>query len=142
MTAASPFSSMTSRPTHSCIRCADRKVKCDRQKPCGACVRHNVECLFSSSQPSRRSHRRNQDQVLVDRLRQYEDLLREHGIDSTKVRDTPKSDSSRNSNHRVAEDVPEVSQMQTPSSIRSDTGQRVNKTQILHDKGRFQFVDK
>ena len=133
---------MTSRPTRSCIHCADRKVKCDRQKPCSACVRHNVECIFSSLQPSRKRQRRNQDQVLVNRLRHYETLFQEHGIDPTEVRGTPASDTNRSANHHVVEDAPEVSQLQTPSSIESDAGQRISKTQILHGKGHFQFVDK
>ena len=133
---------MSSRPTHSCVRCADRKVKCDRQKPCSACVRHNVECVFSPSQPSRNRHRRHQDQVLADRLRQYETLLQEAGIDPAKVQGTPAPEPTPNSNHHVAEEVPEVFQLRTPSSIESDPGHRTSKTQILRDRGRFQFVDK
>ena len=132
---------MTSRPTLSCIRCADRKVKCDRQKPCGACVRHNVECVFKSTHPSRKRHRRNQDLVLADRLRQYEALLQEHGIDPIKVQATPAFDPNSNSNYRAAEETPSPSQLQT-LSIESDAGRPINKTQILHDHERFQFVDK
>ncbi|KAK4464953.1 sterol uptake control protein 2 [Cladorrhinum samala] len=31
-----------------CLRCKQRRVKCDEQKPCKACVRHGVECSLVS----------------------------------------------------------------------------------------------
>ncbi|KAK4184220.1 sterol uptake control protein 2 [Podospora australis] len=39
-----------------CLRCKQRRVKCDENKPCRACVRHGVECsLVSSSSQSNSS---------------------------------------------------------------------------------------
>jgi hypothetical protein len=69
------------RPTFSCVRCAERKVKCDREKPCSACTKHNIDCVFNTTKPPRKKHKRIKVQVLVDRLNQYESLLEKHGID-------------------------------------------------------------
>ena len=148
-TAAPSSSSIPNRPTYSCIRCAERKVKCDRQRPCSTCVKRNVDCVFNPSQPPRKRHRRVKEQILTDRLRQYEALLQQQGVDPSKLPDTipdykpgtPDSNPRRRSSQTVAV-VPEESQLQTPSSIESEPSGCVNKTQLLHGQGRFKFVDK
>ncbi len=140
-TAASPSSSMSARPTFSCIRCADRKVKCDRQRPCRACVKHNVDCVFNPSPPPRKRHQRVKQQILTDRLRHCEALLQERGIDLSNLPDTPDSEPRRGSIHTVAV-VPEELQLQTPSSIESEPSRCINKTQVVHGQGRSKFVDK
>lgn len=71
----------STRPTFSCIRCAERKVKCDRQKPhCSACAKHNVDCNFNASKPTQKKQKRIKVQVLTDQLKRYEDLLIKNGI--------------------------------------------------------------
>ncbi|KAI9808350.1 MAG: hypothetical protein M1827_007499 [Pycnora praestabilis] len=139
-TAVSSSSNTPSRPTYSCVRCADRKVKCDRQRPCSACVKHNIDCVFNISQPPRKRHKRVKDQILTDRLRYYETLLQEQGIDPSKLPDTPDSLPRRRSSCTVAV-VPEEFQIQTPSSIESEPNQSISKTQVVHGQGRFKFVD-
>ncbi|KAJ5725536.1 C6 transcription factor [Penicillium malachiteum] len=32
--------------SRSCLRCHERKVRCDREHPCGRCIQANVECFF------------------------------------------------------------------------------------------------
>ena len=156
-TTASASSSIPNRPTYSCIRCAERKVKCDRQRPCSTCVKRNVDCVFNPSQAPRKRHRRVKEQILTDRLRHYEALLQQQGLDPSKLPvpvpdtvpdtitdnlpDTPDSNPRRGSSQTVAA-VPEESQLQTPSSIESEPSGCVNKTQLLHGQGRFKFVDK
>lgn len=134
-TAASSPSSTLSRPKYSCIRCAERKVRCDRQRPCSTCVKHSIECTFKPSQPSRKRQTRVKVQILSDRLRHYETLLQEQGIDLSKLPDGPIS------KPRVAVG-PEESRLQTPSSTESEPNQCVNKTQVIHGQGRFNFIDK
>jgi hypothetical protein len=80
-TPGSASSSLSSRSSYACTRCADRKVKCDRQKPCSACVKHNAHCNFNPIQPSRPRHKRVKVKALTDRLRHYEALLQERGIE-------------------------------------------------------------
>ena len=140
-TAATPSSSKPSRPTFSCVRCADRKVKCDQQKPCGACVKHNVDCVYNPSRPPRKRQKRVQDQILTDRLKRYEALLQEQGIDPSTLPDTPSSEPRRRSSHTVAA-VPEESQLPTPCSIESEPSQYIAKAQVVHGQGCCKFVEK
>jgi hypothetical protein len=81
-----------SRITFACIRCAERKVKCDRQRPCSACTKHNAECVFNAAKPTRKRQRRVKVQALADRLNQYEALLREHRIDTKQLPGSTDSD--------------------------------------------------
>lgn len=140
-TAASSSSGISNRPTYSCIRCADRKVKCDRQRPCSACVKHNVDCVFKPPQPPRKRYNRVKEQILTDRLRHYEALLQEQGIDQSKLPDILHSEPCRRSSHTVAV-VPNEFQLQTPSSIEYEPSRCINKTQVVHGQGRSKFVDK
>lgn len=72
----------TNQPTaYSCVRCFKRKVKCDRQYPCAACLRGKVECIFRIPAPPRRRPPRTTDEAVLVRLKHYEDLLRENGIE-------------------------------------------------------------
>jgi hypothetical protein len=84
-TAISSTINPPSRITFACIRCAERKVKCDRQRPCSACTKHNAECVFNDTKPTRKRQRRVKVQALADRLNQYEALLQEHGIDTKQL---------------------------------------------------------
>ena len=65
----------------SCIRCFERKVKCDKQSPCSNCVKSKAECVFRVPPAPRRRKKRPQEEVLVARLKKCEDLLRSKGID-------------------------------------------------------------
>ena len=142
-TAAPPSTSLNvpNRPTYSCIRCADRKVKCDRQRPCSNCIKRNVDCVFHPSPPPRKKHKRVKEQILNDRLKHYEALLQEKGIDPSKVPDTPNLEPGQRLN-QPAPVVPEAVQVQTPSSIESDSNHSINKPQIVQGQGRSKFVDK
>ena len=45
------------RPALSCVECRVRKVKCDRDKPCGACTRtKSATCTYRPLRPGIRSH--------------------------------------------------------------------------------------
>lgn len=66
---------------HSCILCQQRKVRCDKSKPCSNCVKAGVECRVVPPQPPRRRKKRVPERDLVDRLRKYEAMLTQHGIE-------------------------------------------------------------
>jgi Fungal Zn(2)-Cys(6) binuclear cluster domain len=66
---------------YSCVRCFKRKVKCDKHHPCAACLRAKAECIFRIPAPPRRRHPRTTDEAVLTRLKHYEDLLRENGIE-------------------------------------------------------------
>lgn len=61
-----------------CVRCQQRKVRCDHKSPCGNCVASDTQCVPATLTPRRR---RFQERVLLHRLRHYEGLLRQHNID-------------------------------------------------------------
>lgn len=73
-----------------CLRCQQRKVKCDRKFPCAHCVRLKVECQpVPSARPRKR---RFPERQLLDRLRSYEDLLRQNKIDFEPLHGYPSGD--------------------------------------------------
>src|SRR4051794_23486328 len=65
---------------HSCILCQQRKVKCDRQKPCSNCIKARAECIPSAPTAPRRRRRKFSEQDLATKLRKYEQLLKKHGV--------------------------------------------------------------
>jgi hypothetical protein len=73
------------KPTFACVRCFERKVRCDKQNPCSACVRQNVQCIFRPPKQSKRRQLLASEDLVNERLRRYEALLREKGIDPNQV---------------------------------------------------------
>lgn len=71
-------SSAKSQRVLACILCQQRKVKCDRKFPCANCIKHQTQCVPSTQTRPRR--RRFPERQLLDRLRSYEDLLRQNKI--------------------------------------------------------------
>lgn len=68
--------STTTKPGRvlACVRCQQRKVKCDRKFPCSNCIRSRVQCEQTAPVLHRRK-RRFPERELLDRIRRYEDLL-------------------------------------------------------------------
>lgn len=62
-----------------CILCQQRKVKCDRKYPCANCIKSKTQCV-PATKISRRRKRRFPERELLDRLRKYEDLLRQNNV--------------------------------------------------------------
>ncbi|KAK1996963.1 hypothetical protein LX36DRAFT_579387 [Colletotrichum falcatum] len=83
----------------SCVLCQQRKVRCDKNKPCANCVKARVECRVIPPQPPRRRKKRLQERDLVDRLKKYENLLAENGVKFEPIAADLKASSDRNSMH-------------------------------------------
>lgn len=67
---------------HSCLLCARRKIKCDKQDPkCSNCTKSHAECIYQAPPPPQRHRKRQADEELLSRLNHYEELLRSHNID-------------------------------------------------------------
>jgi hypothetical protein len=49
----------------SCLRCFERKVKCDKNHPCANCTKSNVECIFRIPSAPRRKKKRATEEVYV-----------------------------------------------------------------------------
>lgn len=65
---------------HSCVLCQQRKVKCDRQKPCSNCIKARADCVVATPLQPRRRRRNVAESDLVVRLKRYERLLKQHNI--------------------------------------------------------------
>ena len=65
---------------HSCLLCQQRKVKCDRQKPCSNCIKAQAKCVPSTPSLPRRRKRKLTEIDLAAKLRKYEHLLKIHGV--------------------------------------------------------------
>ena len=83
-----PPSKMASPPPappphkHSCLLCARRKIKCDKQDPkCSNCTKSHADCVYQAPPPPQRHRKRQADEDLIARLNHYEELLRSHKID-------------------------------------------------------------
>lgn len=137
MSTAPPMSSRPGRLTYSCTRCANRKVKCDRQRPCSACAKYNVECIYNSSDSHRKKHKRVKVQTLTERLSHYESLLQEHGIDTRKP---PTSQAIPES--LQAQPNP-INESQLQSRSRSEIQHRyMNTSRKTSGEVHFKFVEK
>ncbi|KAK0121231.1 hypothetical protein ONS96_011408 [Cadophora gregata f. sp. sojae] len=87
MSATDPSPEPPSRPPQppkpqrvlACILCQQRKVKCDRKHPCANCVKARTQCI-PATQVTRVRKRRFPERELLDRLRKYEDLLRQNNV--------------------------------------------------------------
>ena len=66
------------RPRLSCVPCWDRKLKCDRRRPCKTCVRRNDEIFCTYETPPGTSQDNGSGRVdLQDRLSHIEQLVRQ-----------------------------------------------------------------
>lgn len=75
----SVYSRTKSQRTLACVLCQQRKVKCDRKFPCSNCLKFKAECIPAALNPRQRK-RRFPERDLLERIRKYEDLLRQNKI--------------------------------------------------------------
>ncbi|KAF2268871.1 hypothetical protein CC78DRAFT_510117 [Lojkania enalia] len=75
--------SQASKPQRvlACVSCQQRKVKCDRKFPCVHCIKSRTQCVPATLAPRRRRRVFPEQDELLDRLRRYEELLRQNNID-------------------------------------------------------------
>lgn len=85
---------------NSCMLCQQRKVRCDQQKPCSGCVRAQVECKVAPIQPPRRKKRKTQEVDLIDRLKRYEALMTQNGVNFSSILD---NDRERNASEMASD---------------------------------------
>ena len=94
-----------------CLLCQQRKVKCDRKSPCNNCVKNGMQCV-SAALATRQRRRRFPERELLDRLRDYEQLLRQNNITFEPL-------------HKLSEESPMVFETKTSSCSIQDTGRGV-----------------
>lgn len=81
--ASPPAPSHQSQPPRrvlACVLCQQRKVRCERKFPCSGCRKSGVQCVPAESLGPRQRKPRFPERALLERVRQYEDLLRQHNV--------------------------------------------------------------
>ncbi|CAG7924024.1 unnamed protein product [Penicillium olsonii] len=115
---------------HSCTLCQRRKVRCDKQKPCGNCVKAKAECTVI---PQRLGTKRNTPRPVNDlakRLKKYEELMSRHGIDF-----------SSNLDDAHDPDDPETSIAGNPPSIQSASSRFPSRTHDQRNSKWFAYYN-
>lgn len=105
----------------SCILCQQRKVKCDRKFPCANCVKSRAQCV-PATLTQRRRRRRFSERELLDRLRTYENLLRQKNIPFESLHETTVRDKvvlNAGSDHESQEENTEHGTTSTPDPLAS-----------------------
>ncbi|KAK4163905.1 hypothetical protein QBC43DRAFT_318902 [Cladorrhinum sp. PSN259] len=66
---------------YSCQTCAKRKVRCDKVSPkCSSCRKAGFDCTYPAPQPRRRKRQFRVDITILEKIEQYERILREHDL--------------------------------------------------------------
>ncbi|KAG5984601.1 hypothetical protein E4U55_004043 [Claviceps digitariae] len=116
----------------SCVLCQQRKVRCDKKKPCAGCVKIGVDCKVVPPQPPRRRKKRLQEKDLVDRLRKYEALLTENGIKYDAIGLDPRSEGPYNEDV-VDELENDFQELKTTPEAHSNNTRKMDNEQLLHN---------
>ncbi|KAE8166295.1 fungal-specific transcription factor domain-containing protein [Aspergillus tamarii] len=69
----------------SCVVCARRKVKCDRNDPCSACIKRGVECVFPTHIPPRRRKRQRSEEDRRQSGFSYQSPVRQDNAASARI---------------------------------------------------------
>ena len=121
-----------------CVRCQQRKVRCNRQFPCSNCIRAQAQCV-PATLARRRRPRRFPQRELLERLRRYEDLLRQNNVafeplhkNSLREKEPPNAKSGSDSDGGYPETMePDPS---TPSTTVKSEGGYKAKYALLMEK--------
>jgi hypothetical protein len=121
-----------------CVRCSERKVKCDKQSPCTTCVRHKIQCIYRTPKPSRRRRARYKETLIDERLKHYEALLQENGIDTHQMDSVSAIKAPQPVNHQREPD----SLWPAPNISVSEYRATSFKPQLLQGQSGAKLVDK
>lgn len=116
----------------SCLRCAQRKVRCDRNSPCSNCRKSQAECLFVAHAPSRRRKRKRPGEDLLAKLKRYEGLLTSHGINFDGY-DGPET---------TQYSVPDKTIVHEGRNIKKEVSPTLQPGKLILENGELRYVDK
>ena len=133
---------LSSRITYSCIRCSDRKVRCDRQTPCSNCVKYNFQCIFRELPPPRKKQKRVNRDSLKGRLKRCEALLQKVGVDLNGLPTTSEAGQRSPGNGSEVPVTEDSLKVPITTSTVSDKERPITTSQLLQSRGRSKYVDK
>ena len=127
----------------SCTRCFERKVKCDRRSPCSNCLRFEADCIYRAPPAPNRRKKQPHEKYLLARLKDYESLLRSHGIGiENPIMPAKPPSSNVVDRNALLDHQGSASSMQTGSAtepfIISNSRQA---GQLIIDQGKSRFVE-
>lgn len=99
----------------SCIRCHERKVRCNKTVPCSACTKANAQCCYPGPEKTKRRSQRWKQSQLYARLDNLERVLRGVSEPTHVEKDTSQLDDTRSSNELQLQS-PEVLIVQTENN--------------------------
>jgi len=144
ISAPSP-SSQSSKPQRvlACIRCQHRKVKCDRKFPCANCTASHAQCVPATVTPRTRRKRRFPEKALLERLRNYEDLLRQNNVKFDPLHKDVAGDKQSPDTHigdNSDDDQPAVMSNDSPPPAVSIKSERVYEAKYVNSKHLTQRI--
>jgi Fungal Zn(2)-Cys(6) binuclear cluster domain len=137
MRAASQTRPSKSANAHSCVRCFKRKVKCDKERPCGSCTRHNAECVLRVPNPPRLRKERPPEDVLIRRIEHYKGLLRQSGVVGLDSQVVPDQGQENTTNS-----APIESSQLPISTPTTGLERQFTKSQLVYKDGESKYLDK
>ena len=134
----------------SCIRCFDRKVKCDKLSPCSNCSKSNVECVFRVPPTPRRRKKRTQEELLLARLKRCEELLKSNGINVDGTETLTKTESttttlesppqpSRQNSRQFSPDMPSAEEVTEAMIFAAPEIKKSGR--LIVDQGKSLFIE-
>lgn len=116
-----------------CVSCQQRKIKCDRHFPCAHCLRAGISCVPASLVPRQR-RRRFPERALLQRLRHYEDLLRQNNVEFQPLHPTPPDSATA-----ISAEQPSLAE----AAAAADTDNRgTEASEMLDTRSEISSVDK
>ncbi|KAH8809020.1 hypothetical protein F5884DRAFT_390978 [Xylogone sp. PMI_703] len=116
---------------HSCLSCQKRKVRCNGQRPCSACIKSGRECV-SKGPTSARERKARANPIFKEdirsRLQRCEELLKKAGIDvDSEVGQSPVA--------RIERSLDSISAGLGESVAASETGK------LIVEKGHSRYIE-
>ncbi|EXJ56356.1 uncharacterized protein A1O5_12623 [Cladophialophora psammophila CBS 110553] len=138
----SPGPTPTKRSSAACVHCSDRKVRCDKVRPCSTCVRHGVPCIFPPPKP--RVPRKRRKCVHIEEfeklLKRYEAIHRDKSVEL----DQSEVFASSQYEHHVTSsrsEVPQTVRRLTPPDLAvSGLQTTIFKPRLLQGQGGTKLV--
>lgn len=132
-------------------------MKCDREKPCGACDKHNFDCVYNTSPTTPRAivhhkkrPRSTEDPALSNRLKHYETILHTKRDDTNASTNASNYEQSKyfapnRSTTADSHDGEITAQAIIKNSVTraaiEDTN-HISRSQVVQNQDRSKFVEK
>ena len=131
----------------SCTSCRQRKVKCDKSDPCGACQRSSIGCVFPNRlrlPRGRQGGAKPKTAELANRLSRLESLIKKYEqAGNGNILDLPAEDPSSPATNQSSGSSPPTSEGQSKDSVENMQPNKVTvkKEPAAGDTTRFLSSD-